>query len=77
MDDEEFGDLERLSGMLDARTADFVRTVRRLYARSLGPWCIVELLSAGWKRALMDALAVHAPQVRTEPYFRTGCAHAG
>ena len=77
LEDEKFGDLERLSGMLDARTADFVRSVRRLYARSLGPWCIVELLSATWKRALMDAFAVHAPQVRAEPYFMADCAAPG
>lgn len=72
LEDEKFGDLERLSAVLDSRTADFVRTVRRIYAHSLGPWCIVEVLSAGWKQALMEAFAVHAPQVRAEPYFKMG-----
>jgi hypothetical protein len=76
LDDEKFGDLERLSGVLDARTAEFVRTVRKLYARSLGPWCTVELLACGWIAALQDSLAVHAPQVHKEPYF-TQCARAG
>jgi hypothetical protein len=71
LDDEKFGDLEWLSAQLDSRTAEFVRTVRRLYARSLGPWCIVEMFADDWRAALMDALAVHAPAVCAEPYFAT------
>jgi hypothetical protein len=70
LDDEKFGDLERLSAQLDSRTAEFVRTVRRLSARSLGPWCIVEMFADDWRSALMDALAVHAPAVCAEPYFQ-------
>jgi hypothetical protein len=69
LDDEQFGDLDELCRVLDDQTAEFVRTVKTLYARSLGPWCVVEMLSDNWMRALADALAVHAPAVRNEPYF--------
>ena len=32
-----------------------------LYSRSLGPWCVVEVMSVDWMRALADSLSVHFP----------------
>ncbi|HTV90406.1 MAG TPA: hypothetical protein VME41_15425 [Stellaceae bacterium] len=69
LDDEEFGDAASLCRLLDGDAANFVRLVPELYARSLGPWCVVEMLSDDWMRALADALAVHFPWVVDEPYF--------
>jgi hypothetical protein len=69
LDDEEFGDADELCRHLDPQTVHFVRLARRLYARSLGAWCIVEVMSDDWMRALAEALAVHFPQIVTEPYF--------
>ena len=69
LDDEEFGELGELCHYLEAETADFVRLAPKLYARSLGAWCTVETLSADWMRALADALSVHFPHFRHEPYF--------
>ena len=69
LDDEEFADPGTLCRHLDGETAHFVRLVRRLYARSLGPWCVVEALSVDWMRALADALSVHFQQIVREPYF--------
>ncbi len=40
-----------------------------LYARSLGPWCIVETMSDDWMHALATALARHFPRIVEEPYF--------
>jgi hypothetical protein len=68
--DEEFGDPEELCDHLDAETMHFVRLVRELYGRSLGPWCAVEVLSVDWMRALGDAISVHFPEFINEPYFR-------
>jgi hypothetical protein len=68
--DEEFGDPEELCGHLDAETVHFVRLVRELYGRSLGPWCAVEVLSVDWMRALAAAISVHFPEFINEPYFR-------
>ena len=67
--DEEFGDPQKLSSHVDAETLRFVRLARRLYARSLGPWCAVEIMSVDWMQALADALSVHFPQFIDEPYF--------
>ncbi len=67
--DEDFGDSDELALRLDPATAAFVRLAKKLYARSLGPWCIVETMSDDWMRALADALAVHFPAIVTEPYF--------
>ncbi len=67
--DEDFGDADELSRHLDAKTARFVRLAKRLYAHSLGPWCIVEVLSDDWMKALATALAVHHPPILREPYF--------
>ena len=69
LEDEEFGDLDELCSRLDSRTAHFVRLAKSLYSRSLGAWCIVEVLSNEWMHALADALAVHHPQFASEPYF--------
>ena len=69
LDDEEFGELGELCHYLEAETADFVRLAPKLYSRSLGAWCAVESLSADWMRALADALSVHFPHFRHEPYF--------
>jgi hypothetical protein len=67
--DEEFGGATELCRHLDPETANFVQLASRLYARSLGPWCAVEMMSDTWMRALMNALAVHFPDVVNEPYF--------
>jgi hypothetical protein len=69
LDDERFGDPAELCHHLAGETAHFVRLAPVLYARSLGPWCIVEVMSVDWMLALADALAVHFPAVRDEPYF--------
>lgn len=69
LDDEEFGDPEELCRHLDAETANFVRLTRDLYARSLGAWCIVEIMSDNWMRALANALSSHFPSITREPYF--------
>jgi hypothetical protein len=68
--DEEFGDLEELCSHLDAETVHFVRLAQKLYARSLGPWCAVEVLSVDWMRALAEAISAHFPEFMNEPYFR-------
>jgi hypothetical protein len=67
--DEQFGSPENLSRHLDQETAHFVQLAPRLYSRSLGPWCAVEMLSVDWMRALAEALSVHFPQFIHEPYF--------
>jgi pyrroloquinoline quinone (PQQ) biosynthesis protein C len=69
LDDEEFGDPEELCQHLDPQTALFARTARNLYARSLGAWCAVEVMSDDWMRALAEALAAHFPGIVAEPYF--------
>ncbi len=69
LDDEEFGDPEELCRHLDTQTANFVRLTRNLYARSLGAWCIVEIMSDDWMRALANALSSHFPLITREPYF--------
>jgi hypothetical protein len=69
LEDEEFGDPDELSRRLDAETAYFLRIARPLYSRSLGPWCVVETMSVDWMRALAEALSVHFPQFKDEPYF--------
>jgi hypothetical protein len=73
--DEEFGDPDELCGRLDGETAHFVRLAQKLYARSLGPWCAVEVLSVDWMRALAEAIAVHFPAFINEPYFQECFSH--
>ena len=41
----------------------------KIYSRSLGPWCVIEVMSVDWMRALAGALSVHFPQFADEPYF--------
>jgi len=69
LEDEEFGSHEELCGHLDPETGHFVRLAQKLYCRSLGPWCAVEVLSVDWMKALAEAFAVHFPQFIREPYF--------
>jgi hypothetical protein len=69
IEDEEFGSAAELAPHLDAGTAHFVRLAQTLYARSLGPWCIVERMSDDWMRALAASFSVHFPEIVNEPYF--------
>jgi hypothetical protein len=69
LDDEEFGGPAELCQHLDGETAHFVRVAEQLYRHSLGPWCVVEVMSVDWMRALADALSGHFPQFVEEPYF--------
>jgi len=69
LDDEEFGEPAELCHYLEAETAHFVRLAPKLYSRSLGPWCTVEVFSVDWMRALADAVSVHFPHFRNEQYF--------
>ena len=75
LEDEEFGDPEELCRYLHGETAHFVGLARRLYSRSLGPWCAVETMSVDWMRALAEALSVHFPQFKHEPYFAECFSH--
>lgn len=75
LDDEEFGEPGELCHYLEAETAQFVRLAPKLYARSLGAWCAVEVLSVDWMQALAAALAVHFPQFQHEPYFAECFSH--
>ena len=75
LEDEAFGDPEGLCRCIDGQTAHFVRLARRLYARSLGPWCAVETMSVDWMRALAEALSIHFPQFKHEPYFEECFSH--
>ena len=67
--DEEFGEPGELCHFLDAETAHFVRLAPKLYKKSLGAWCGVEMLSVDWMRALAEAISVHFPHFKHEPYF--------
>ena len=69
LDDEQFGEAEELCQRLDPQTANFVRLAQSLYSHSLGPWCVVEVMSDDWMRGLAEALAKHFPQIVAEPYF--------
>ena len=75
LEDEEFGDPRELRRYLDGETAYFVEIARRLYSSSLGPWCAVETMSVDWMRALAEALSVHFPQFKHEPYFEECFSH--
>jgi hypothetical protein len=75
LEDEEFGDPEELCRYLDGETAYFIGLARRLYSRSLGPWCAVETMSVDWMRALAEAFSVHFPQFKHEPYFAECFSH--
>lgn len=69
LDDEAFGEPAELCRHLAAETARFVGLASKLYARSLGPWCVIETLSVDWMRALAEALSVHFPEFGRQPYF--------
>ncbi len=69
LEDEEFGDPAELCRHLDAETSKFVQLATSLYSRSLGAWCVVELMSDTWMRSLAEALAVHFPNMPKESYF--------
>jgi len=69
LDEEEFGEPGELCHYLEAETAQFVRLAPKLYSRSLGPWCVIEMMSIDWMRALADALSVHFPHFKHEQYF--------
>src|SRR5437763_9057689 len=72
LDDEAFGSHEELCRHLDPETGHFVRLAQKLYTRSLGPWCAVEVLSVDWMNSLAEAFAVHFLPFIHEPYFE-GC----
>ena len=69
LDDEAFGDPTGLCHHLDPETSKFVQLATTLYARSLGAWCVVEVISDTWMRSLADSLSAHFPDVTQEPYF--------
>jgi pyrroloquinoline quinone (PQQ) biosynthesis protein C len=69
LDEEEFGETAELCHYLEGETAQFVRLAEKLYARSLGPWCAVEIMSVDWMQALAEALSVHFPLFKHEQYF--------
>jgi pyrroloquinoline quinone (PQQ) biosynthesis protein C len=69
LDEEEFGEPGELCHYLESETAQFVSLAPKLYSRSLGPWCAVEMLSVDWMRALADALSVHFPDFKHQQYF--------
>jgi pyrroloquinoline quinone (PQQ) biosynthesis protein C len=69
LEDEKFGEAGELCHYLEAETAHFVCLAPELYSRSLGAWCVVEILSLDWMRALADALSVHFPHFKHAPYF--------
>jgi hypothetical protein len=75
LQDEDFGAPEDLCEHLDAETAHFVRLAKKLYARSLGPWCAVEVMSVDWMRALAEAFGGHFPQFAHESYFEDCFSH--
>jgi pyrroloquinoline quinone (PQQ) biosynthesis protein C len=69
LEDEKFGEPEELSRHLDAETAHFVRLAPKLYSRSLGPWCAIEVMSVDWMQSLADSISVHFPNFKHQPYF--------
>src|SRR5215831_1490403 len=69
LDEEEFGEPAELCHYLEAETAHFVQLAPKLYSRSLGPWCAIEMLSVDWMRALAEALSAHFPHFKHEHYF--------
>jgi hypothetical protein len=75
LEDEAFGDPAGLCRYLDEEAARFVTLASRLYPRSLGPWCAIETMSVDWMRALAEALSVHFPQFKHEPYFEECFSH--
>lgn len=66
---DDFGELDLLVRHLDPGTARFVDEVRALYARSPGAWCLAEVVSDDWMKALATGLAAFHPAIAREPYF--------
>ncbi len=69
LDEEEFGDPGELCHYLEGETAHFVRLAPKIYSRSLGPWCVIEMMSLDWMLALAELLSVHFPHFKHEQYF--------
>lgn len=69
LEDEEFGGPADLCRHLDPETSKFVQLATTLYARSLGAWCVVEVVSNSWMRLLADGFSAHFPDMPNEPYF--------
>ncbi len=67
--DEEFSDLDELKLLLDCKGTEFVSLLQRLYPRSLGAWCVVEMLASDWMHAFYNSLYEHFPSISKEPYF--------
>jgi hypothetical protein len=75
LDDEDFGEPSELCRYLDPETSKFVQLATTLYARSLGAWCVVEVMSDTWMRALAGSLGAHFPGMPAEPYFADCFSH--
>ena len=59
LDEEEFGEPAELCHYLEAETAHFVQLAPKLYSRSLGPWCAIEIcLSIGCGRLPRPCLRI-------------------
>ncbi|MEM8720382.1 MAG: hypothetical protein AAGE84_13940 [Cyanobacteria bacterium P01_G01_bin.39] len=69
IDDESFGELDRLKENLDSNTAYFVTLVQQLYIRNPGAWCVIEMFANNWMKALMNSLLPCFPFIDNEPYF--------
>lgn len=69
LSDEEFGSHNELAKRLDRDTAHFIALSKTLYTRSLGPWCIIEVMSDDWIHALVNAFSGHFPAFANQPYF--------
>jgi len=69
LDDEEFGEPDELCRHLEAETAHFVCLAPKLYSRSLGAWCAIEVMSVDWMRELAQSISVHFPMFKRQAYF--------
>lgn len=69
IDDEDFGELNKLKKILDPETAYFISLVEELYPKNLGAWCVIEIFADNWMRALKNSLAPCFPSVTQESYF--------
>lgn len=73
--DDDFTEMGPLATRLDPATARFVQEVELLYPRSLGAWCMVEILSDDWMRAFAHGLSRHLPALPQQPYFADCFTH--
>lgn len=69
LDDEDFGELNKLKKLLDSKTAYFISLTQELYPKNLGAWCVIEIFADNWMRALMNSLSPCFPLVNQESYF--------